>query len=33
MKRLAIRGIKHEPTLTQLKAGLMIEGGVFELLE
>lgn len=26
MKRRAIRGIKHEPTLKQLKDGLMIKG-------
>lgn len=33
MKRLAVRGIKHEPTLKQLKNGLVREGGVFKVLE
>ncbi len=33
IKRLAVRGIKHEPTLKQLKDGLVREGGVFKLLE
>jgi len=33
MKKLAVRGIKHERTLKQLKDGLLREGGVFELLD